>query len=103
MTFVVAGSAKAPAQSCHSRPSAGVSASKNGFVPNKIHWHLYRRMTEPATLLQLIRQVRAKRHATDALDDERLRLEGSLIEFIEDMCPSFRSARASTEVCFRTV
>src|SRR4029077_19161552 len=47
------------------RPSAGVSASKNGFVPNKIRWHLYRRMTEHGTLLQLIRQVRAQRHATD--------------------------------------
>jgi hypothetical protein len=32
-------------------------------------------MTEPATLLQLIRQVRAQRHATDALEGERLRLE----------------------------
>jgi hypothetical protein len=39
-------------------------------------------MTEP-TLLQLIRQVRAQRHATDALEGERLRLEGSLIEFVE--------------------
>jgi hypothetical protein len=40
-------------------------------------------MTEP-TLLSLIRQVRAQRHATDALDDERLRLENSLIEFVEE-------------------
>jgi hypothetical protein len=45
-------------------------------------------MTEhDRTLLQLIRQVRAQRHATDALDDERLRLEGSLIEFVEEAWP----------------
>jgi len=29
-------------------------------------------MTEPGTLLQLIRQVRAQRQATDALEGERL-------------------------------
>jgi hypothetical protein len=34
-------------------------------------------MTEPGTLLGLIRQVRAQRRSQpDALDDERLRLEG---------------------------
>jgi hypothetical protein len=33
-------------------------------------------MTEP-TLLSLIRQVRAQRHATDALEGKRLRLEAS--------------------------
>jgi hypothetical protein len=43
-------------------------------------------MTEP-TLLSLIRQVRAQRHATDALENERLRLEGSLIEFVEEAWP----------------
>jgi hypothetical protein len=43
-------------------------------------------MTEP-TLLSLIRQVRAQRHATDALEGERLRLEGSLIEFVEEAWP----------------
>jgi hypothetical protein len=41
-------------------------------------------MTEPPTLVQLIRQVRAQRQATDALEGERLRLEGSLIEFVEE-------------------
>ncbi len=44
-------------------------------------------MTEPATLVQLIRQVRAQRQATDALEGERLRLEGSLIEFVEEAWP----------------
>jgi hypothetical protein len=44
-------------------------------------------MTEPATLLQLIRQVRARRHATDALEGERLSLEGSLIQFVEEAWP----------------
>ena len=44
-------------------------------------------MTEPATLVQLIRQVRAQRQATDALAGERLRLEGSLIEFVEEAWP----------------
>ena len=48
-------------------------------------------MTEP-TLLSLIRQVRAQRHATDALDDERLRLEGSLIEFVEEAWPFIDAA-----------
>ena len=48
-------------------------------------------MTEP-TLLSLIRQVRAQRHATDALDDERLRLEGSLIEFVEEAWPYIDAA-----------
>jgi hypothetical protein len=43
-------------------------------------------MTEP-TLLSLIRQVRAQRHTTDALEGERLRLEGSLIEFVEEAWP----------------
>jgi hypothetical protein len=37
-------------------------------------------MTEPALLLSLIRQVRAQRHAPDALEGERLRLEGSFVE-----------------------
>ena len=40
-------------------------------------------MTEP-TLLSLIRQVRAQRQATDAFEGERLGLEGSLIEFVEE-------------------
>jgi hypothetical protein len=35
----------------------------------------------------LIRQVRAQRHTTDALEGERLRLEGSLIEFVEEAWP----------------
>jgi hypothetical protein len=40
-------------------------------------------MTEP--FLDLIRQVRAQRRSQpDALEDERLRLEGSLIEFVEE-------------------
>ena len=43
-------------------------------------------MTEPR-LLSLIRQVRAQRHTTDALEGERLRLEGSLIEFVEEAWP----------------
>jgi hypothetical protein len=44
-------------------------------------------MTEP-TLLSLIRQVRAQRRSQpDALEDERLRLEGSLIEFVEEAWP----------------
>ena len=46
-------------------------------------------MTEPATLVQLIRQVRAQRQATDALEGERLRLEGSLIEFVSTRGASF--------------
>jgi hypothetical protein len=41
-------------------------------------------MTDTGTLLQLIRQVRAQRQSTDALEGERLRLEGSLIEFVEE-------------------
>jgi hypothetical protein len=44
-------------------------------------------MTDSGTLLQLIRQVRAQRQATDALEGERLRLEGSLIEFVEEAWP----------------
>jgi hypothetical protein len=48
-------------------------------------------MTEP-TLLSLIRQVRAQRHATDALEGERLRLEGSLIEFVEEAWPFIDAA-----------
>jgi hypothetical protein len=44
-------------------------------------------MTDSGTLLQLIRQVRAQRHATDALEGERLRLEGSLIKFVEEAWP----------------
>ena len=39
-------------------------------------------MTEPGNLLQLIRRVRAQRHATDALEGERLRLEVVSIEFV---------------------
>jgi hypothetical protein len=49
-------------------------------------------MTEPATLVQLIRQVRAQRHATDAREGERLRLEGSLIEFVEVAWPFIDAA-----------
>ena len=49
-------------------------------------------MTEPATLVQLIRQVRAQRQATDALEGERLRLEGSLIEFAEEAWPFIDAA-----------
>jgi hypothetical protein len=49
-------------------------------------------MTEP-TLLSLIRQVRAQRRSQpDALDDERLRLEGSLIEFVEAAWPYIDAA-----------
>ena len=42
--------------------------------------------------VQLIRQVRAQRHATDALAGERLRLEGSLIEFVEEAWPFIDAA-----------
>jgi hypothetical protein len=50
-------------------------------------------MTEPATLLGLIRQVRAQRRSQpDALDDERQRLEGSLIEFMEEAWPYIDAA-----------
>ena len=49
-------------------------------------------MTEPGTLLELIRQVRAQCHATDALEGERLRLEGSLIEFVEEAWPYIDAA-----------
>ena len=49
-------------------------------------------MTEPGTLLELIRQVRAQRQATDALAGERLRLEGSLIEFVEEAWPFIDAA-----------
>ena len=48
-------------------------------------------MTDP-TLLSLIRQVRAQRQATDALEGERLRLEGSLIEFVEEAWPYIDAA-----------
>ena len=46
-------------------------------------------MTEhDRTLLSLIRQVRAQRRSQpDALEGERLRLEGSLIEFVEEAWP----------------
>jgi hypothetical protein len=49
-------------------------------------------MTDSGTLLQLIRQVRAQRQATDALEGERLRLEGSLIEFVEEAWPFIDAA-----------
>jgi hypothetical protein len=52
-------------------------------------------MTEPASLLSLIRQVRAQRHATDALEGERLRLEGSLIEFVEETWPYVDAAKSA--------
>ena len=42
--------------------------------------------------VQLIRQVRAQRHVTDALEGERLRLEGSLIEFVEEAWPFIDAA-----------
>jgi hypothetical protein len=48
-------------------------------------------MTEP-TLLSLIRQVRAQRQATDAFEGERLGLEGSLIEFVEEAWPFIDAA-----------
>ena len=49
-------------------------------------------MTEP-TLLSLIRQVRAQRSSQpDALEGERLRLEGSLIEFVEEAWPFIDAA-----------
>ena len=49
-------------------------------------------MTEP-TLLSLIRQVRAQRRSQpDALEGERLRLEGSLIEFVEEAWPFIDAA-----------
>src|SRR4249920_3037114 len=49
-------------------------------------------MTEP-TLLSLIRQVRAQRSSQpDALEGERLRLEGSLIEFVEEAWPYIDAA-----------
>ena len=50
-------------------------------------------MTDTGTLLQLIRQVRAQRSSQpDALEDERLRLEGSLIEFVEEAWPFIDAA-----------
>ena len=50
-------------------------------------------MTEPATLLQLIRKVRAQRSSQpDALEGERLRLEGSLIDFVEAAWPYIDAA-----------
>ena len=49
-------------------------------------------MTEP-TLLSLIRQVRAQRRSQpDALEGERLCLEGSLIEFVEEAWPYIDAA-----------
>jgi hypothetical protein len=49
-------------------------------------------MNEP-TLLSLIRQVRAQRRSQpDALEGERLRLEGSLIEFVEEAWPFIDAA-----------
>jgi hypothetical protein len=49
-------------------------------------------MTE-STLLSLIRQVRAQRRSQpDALEGERLRLEGSLIEFVEEAWPFIDAA-----------
>jgi len=49
-------------------------------------------MTEPGTLLELIRQVRAQRQATDVLEGERLRLEGSLVDFVEAAWPYIDAA-----------
>jgi hypothetical protein len=50
-------------------------------------------MTDPGTLLSLIRQVRAQRRSQpDALEGERLRLEGSLIEFVEEAWPFIDAA-----------
>jgi hypothetical protein len=49
-------------------------------------------MTEPGTLLELIRHVRAQRRTTDALEGE-LRLEGSLIEFVEGVSTPRRPVR----------
>ena len=44
-------------------------------------------------LVQLIRQVRAQRRSQpDALEGERLRLEGSLIEFVEEAWPFIDAA-----------
>jgi len=49
-------------------------------------------MTEPA-LLGLIRQVRSQRRSQpDALEGERLRLENSLIEFVEEAWPYIDAA-----------
>ena len=58
-------------------------------------------MTEPATLVQLIRQVRAQRQATDALAGERLRLEGSLIEFVEEAWPFIDAAPYQPNLGYR--
>ena len=50
-------------------------------------------MTDQGTLLNLIRQVRAQRSTKpDAFEAERLRLEGSLIEFVEAAWPSVDAA-----------
>jgi hypothetical protein len=50
-------------------------------------------MTDPGTLLSLIRHVRAQRSSQpDALEGERLRLEGSLIEFVEEAWPFIDAA-----------
>jgi hypothetical protein len=50
-------------------------------------------MTDPGTLLSLIRQVRAQRSSQpDALECERLRLEGSLVEFVEEAWPFIDAA-----------
>jgi hypothetical protein len=47
-------------------------------------WYHVRMTEHDRTLLSLIRQVRAQRRSQpDALEGERLRLEGSLIEFVE--------------------
>jgi hypothetical protein len=49
-------------------------------------------MTE-ATLLSLIRQVRAQRSSQpDALEGERLRLENSLVEFVAEAWPYIDAA-----------
>jgi hypothetical protein len=50
-------------------------------------------MTDSGALLELIRKVRAQRATKpDALEGERLRLEGSLIEFVEEAWPFIDAA-----------
>ena len=50
-------------------------------------------MTDSGALLELIRKVRAQRSMNpDALEGERLRLEGSLIEFVEEAWPFIDAA-----------
>jgi hypothetical protein len=50
-------------------------------------------MTDSGTLLSLIRQVRAQRSSQpDALEGERQRLEGSLIDFVEEAWPFIDAA-----------